>query len=255
MKKSMIAVFAGLMSAAALADVTSDVTISFSTPGKDRYADNEVVCPGECYALVWTPKGSEFTGFNADGSVIPPSKMGVVGKFAEDGRCPDVSLQVDSAWVYEITKGTEGTWSVYLLDTRRYPTVKDADGNDIVDTSATPTVGDYTKVNGYGKVATLSGSDFTTGSAAGSVSVTTGSALPPNASDLKVTGIDVDGDNVFIRVTGSLSCLQYQLKSGTTPNDLAAPADGSTQYGADKGEMVIIRKKKSGAQFFQVNRK
>ena len=255
MKKSVIAAFAGLMSAAVFADVSEIVTVSFSSAGPDYYNDGAQVVDGECYALVWTPEGETFAGINADGTAIAPSKVALVAPIAAGGRCPNANFQIDKAYVDSVTGGNAGTWSVYLLDTRRYPTVKDADGNDVIDTSATPTVGDKTKVNGYGKVATLSDGSMASGSASGTVSVTTGSAAPDAAANLKVKSIDVDGDNVYIRVTGSLSCLQYALQTGDAPNALDIPEADKAQYGKDDGEMLFIRPKKPGAQFFKVNRK
>ena len=252
MKKSMIAVFAGLMSVAAFAAINDTVIVSFSTPGPDRYADGSEVLPGEVYALVWTPAGKEFEGINADGTAVGDSKVALLAPVAEGGRCPNVNFQVDSAWVTTITEKKEGTWSVYLLDTRKYPTVKDEDGNDVVDKTGTPTVGGAT-VNGYGAVAALSGVSMASGAASGAVAVTTGSATPGAASNLKVKDIKFVGDKVFIYVKGSLACLQYELKSGDEPGALAAPADGRAQYGTGDDNMVIIRQKKPGAQFFQVN--
>ena len=254
MKKSMIAVFAGLMSVAALADINNTVLVSFSTPGPDHYADGVKVIDGEIYALVWTPKGEEFAGINADGTAVAPSKVALLAPIASGGKCPCANFQIDEAYVASITGGAEGTWGVYLLDTRRYPTVKDAEGNDVVDKTGTPTVGGAT-VNGYGAVATLTGGSMASGAASGAVAVTTGSAAPAAASNLKVNDIKFVGDNVYIYVTGSLSCLQYELKSGSEPGALAAPADGKAQYGTGDDNMVIITPKKPGAQFFQVNRK
>ena len=48
----------------------TDYVATFSTPGPDRYADGTVVADGECYALVWSPKGSTFAGFSADGTTV-----------------------------------------------------------------------------------------------------------------------------------------------------------------------------------------
>ena len=254
MKKSMIAVFAGLMSVAAFAEVNDIVFLSFSTSSNECYADGSQVIPGEVYALVWTPAGSEFAGINADGTAIAPSKVALLAPIANK-ECQNVNFQADTTWVNGITDGREGTWSVYLLDTRRYPTVKDAEGNDVVDKSGTPTVGGNA-VNGYGAVATLAGEGMSiSGAASGAVAVTTGSAAPAAASNLKVRDIKFIGDNVYIYVTGSLSCLQYELKSGNEPGALAAPADGKAQYGTGDDNMVIITPKKPGAQFFKVNRK
>ena len=253
MKKSVIAVFAGLMSAAVFAAINDTVIVSFSTPGPDRYADGVEVLDGECYALVWTRDNAEFAGINADGTAVgDDNKVVLIAPIASGHRCPNANFQIDGTYASQFSGGK---WSVYLLDTRRYPTVKDAEGNDVIDKTGTPTVGGKT-VNGYGAVATLSGDNkMSSGAASGAVSVTTGSAAPTAASNLKVNDIKFVGDNVYIYVTGSLSCLQYELKSGSEPDALSAPADGKAQYGTGDDNMVIITPKKPGAQFFKVNRK
>ena len=64
----MLALLAG-MQAEALSSI-QDRLLRFSTPGPDRYADGSLVLDGECYALVWSPKGTAFAGFNADGTVV-----------------------------------------------------------------------------------------------------------------------------------------------------------------------------------------
>ena len=254
MKKSMVAVIAGLVSAAVFADVSDIVTVSFSTPGPDRYADGEQVLDNECYALVWTPEGAEFAGINADGTAVAPSKVALKAAVAAGGKCPNVNFQIDSAYIKAVTEDKAGTWGVYLLDTRKYATdengvvLTDAAGKKIVES-----VGGKA-VNGYGSVATLTGGDMSSGAASGAVSVTSASATPAGASNLKINDIKFVGDNVYLYVSGSLSCLQYGVQAGDKPNELSA-ADDKVQYGNDSGEMIIIRPKKPGAQFFKVNRK
>ena len=254
MKKSMVAVFAGLVSAAAFAGM-DNVLVTFSTVGPDYYADGSQVEPGECYALVWTPSGSTFAGINADGTAAGDSKVVIAAPVAtKDGNCPPVTFQVDENYARD--NYPNGTWGVYLLDTRRYKTndkdeiIKGEDGKPIVER-----VGDKTKVNGYGPVAVLDGTQMNATSASASVSVVSGSESPASAANLKITKIDFDGDNVVLHLTGSLSCLQYAVQSGDKPNELAAPADGKAQYGKDDGEMIMYTPKKPGAQFFKVNRK
>ena len=254
MKKSVIAGFACLMSAATFAGM-DNILVTFSTPGPDAYADGTLVLDGECYALVWTRSGSTFAGINADGTAVgDDSKVVIAAPVAKNHRCPSITYQIDSDYAAE--KGyTNGTWGVYLLDTRRYKAdangviLTDANGNKIVDS-----VGGST-VNGYGEVKTLSSTKMASDAAGSAVSVSTTSAAPTSAANLKINDIKFIGDNVYLYVTGSLSCMSYELKAGDAPNSLAAPADGKAQYGADEGEMIIVTPKKPGAQFFRVNRK
>ena len=77
-----------------------DKVARFSTPGPDCYADGTLVVDGECYALVWSPKGSTFAGFSADGSLyayqsdlvsmtVPRAR--VIGLPDEQGILPHLS--------------------------------------------------------------------------------------------------------------------------------------------------------------------
>ena len=253
MKKSVIAGIAGLACAAAFAGM-DNVLVSFSTPGIDTYADGEQVRDGECYALVWTPSGSMFAGINADGTPVGDSKIAIAAPIAKDGKCPPVTFQIDED--YAKANFPNGTWGVYLLDTRRFATdaegviLKDSEGKPIVES-----VGGST-VNGYSEVAALSGSDKkVAGGTSAGVSVTTTSASPASAAGLKITDIKFIGDNVRLTVSGSLSCLAYEVQSGDKPNALEAPEDGKAQYGTGDDTMYIYTPKKPGAQFFKVNRK
>ena len=252
MKKSLVAVFAGLMSAAAFAGM-NNVLVSFSTVGPDKYADGTTVVDGECYALVWTPTGSAFAGINADGTAAGDSKVAIAAPVAKDGKCPPVTFQIDEGYAAANYPG--GTWGVYMLDTRRFKT--DADGVIIKDENGNAEVASVGGkiVNGFGAVQTLSSGNMTSASADASVSAVTTSVAPDKAADLKINDIKFIGDNVYIYVSGSLSCLQYGLQSGDKPDNLSEAADGKAQYGNDNGEMIIVTPKKPGAQFFKVNRK
>ncbi|MBR3221406.1 MAG: hypothetical protein IKF72_04170 [Kiritimatiellae bacterium] len=252
MKKSLVAVFAGLMSAAAFAGM-NNVLVSFSTVGPDKYADGTTVVDGECYALVWTPTGSAFAGINADGTAAGDSKVAIAAPVAKDGKCPSVTFQIDESYAAANFPG--GTWGVYLLDTRKFKT--DDDGVIIKDENGKAEVESVGGkiVNGFGAVQTLSDGKMASASADASVSTVTTSVAPEKAADLKINDIKFIGDNVYLYVSGSLSCLQYGLQSGDKPDNLSDAADGKTQYGNDDGDMIIITPKKPGAQFFKVNRK
>ena len=67
-----------------------DKLARFSTPGPDCYTDGTIVMDGECYALVWSPAGTTFSGFNADGTAASSrDRVVLAGELAQDGRCPD----------------------------------------------------------------------------------------------------------------------------------------------------------------------
>lgn len=253
MKKSVMAVFAGLVSAAAFAGM-NNVLVSFSTVGPDLYADGTQVCDGEYYALVWTPENSTFAGINADGTPVGDSKIAIKAPVAKDGKCPYITFQIDEDYAAANFPG--GTWGVYLLDTRKFVAdedgviQKDVDGKPIVES-----VGNASAVvNGYGAVATISDPNKVSAAASQAVNAATASVAPAGAESLKITDIKFVGDNVQLTVTGALPCLQYEVQSGDKVGGLAAPADGTARYGK-VGEMYIYTPKKPGAQFFKVNRK
>ena len=231
----------------------NNVVITFSTKGPDRYADGSVVRDGEHYALVWTPSGAAFGGIGADGEAVAPSKIALSAPVATKGRCPQVKFELDETFVAKNYPG--GTWGVYLLDTRRYATdangvvLKDADGKDVV-----AGVGGKA-VNGYGAVRTTGSSQFVSASAAGTVRSEKPGEIPEEGRNLRIRDIRLVGDNVHLYVSGTMSCLRYGVRTGATPDALAAPADGDTQYGNDGDDMIIVTPKKDGARFFGVGSK
>ena len=103
----------------------------FSTYGDDCWMDaggTNAVAAGECYALVWKQDGATFTGLPA----VPPNpndpyalgeEVWLVDYFpvaeldAAKGRmrCPEQTIGIGSLPAWE---AQNGTWTVYLLDTR-----------------------------------------------------------------------------------------------------------------------------------------
>ena len=112
----IMAVAAVVMCAACAFGSMQDKLARFSTPGPDRYADGSIVVDGECYALVWSPAGTAFAGFNADGTPVSSrDRVVLAGALAQDGKCRDAVFQIPAA-EYEALKG--GEWAVCLVDTR-----------------------------------------------------------------------------------------------------------------------------------------
>lgn len=263
MKKSAIAVFAGLMSVATFAGM-NNVLVTFSTVGPDHYADGSQVEPGEVYALVWTRAGHEFQGVDARGNAVDPENNKVVIKApvaTEKGNCPLITFQVDEDYANNNYKdketGSLGTWGVYLLDTRKFKADEDGvilkgeDGKPIVESVGLKTG----VVNGYGAVATLASADKASVDASTSINAATTSVVPDGASNLKIESMDLRDGQVWLTVSGSSSCLQYGVSSGSSPDSLTPVTGGNTQYGKDGELMTIVTPMKSGTQFFKVNRK
>ena len=116
MKKSVLFVMSAALAFAANA-AQNDSLVTFSTKGPDKYADGTTVLDGECYALVWTPKGSAGAVVAANGTV-QGGEIVLTAPVAKNGRCPKVVFEVDAGLV--ASRYNDGTWNVYLLDTRRY---------------------------------------------------------------------------------------------------------------------------------------
>ena len=112
MKKLLIAGFAA---ASVLALGAAEyVSVSFSTVGPDKYADQTTVLDGECYALVAST--GEFGGFNVDGSLKSASdKLLVALPLANKGKCDPVIFNIEATLIPE-----KSTLGLYLLDTRKF---------------------------------------------------------------------------------------------------------------------------------------
>ena len=105
--------------------------LKFSTQGIDCWVDGDetnAVETGECYALVWKAKGATFDGLpmrppNPDDPYALGNDVWLVDYFpvaeldAKTGRmrCPEVLFSPGDLPLWETQNGT---WTVYLLDTR-----------------------------------------------------------------------------------------------------------------------------------------
>ena len=254
MKNTIAAMSVSIVAAAALAGTAfaaaNDAVVEFSTRGPDRYADGTAVLDGECYALVWTPSGSSGVSVSADGSASG-GEMVLVAPVARGGRCPKVFFEVDAGDIASKYRG--GTWGVLLLDTRRWG----ADG------TARPagTVGGRARlVNATGMV---SGGDVgvasgaTTAAALSAATAGTASSVPSGTPQPRITGMRVDGANVFVTVKGTVPYLQYGLAEGSAPGAVGDSADSATRTGADApdDEIVLVAPARKGSAFFKVNRR
>ena len=242
MKKTLMAGLVGLLATTTFAGM-DNLVVTFGTVGPDKYADGTTVVDGEYYALVWTPDGSTFAGFNADGSAVAPSQVALKAALAKDGKCPTVCFQLTED---ELTAYKGGTWAVYMLDTRVFPKATTADATD--DAATADAAEDATVTHGYGEVATLNGKF----AVASSSSAATANVLPADKSDAKITGIRVADGKVFITISGTSSAAKYALNAGDTPN---ATAEAEAKQGDTTGDVIFVRDAKAGGEFFSINRK
>ena len=234
MKKTIAFLFA-LMTAAVFAGM-NDLLITFSTPGPDKYADGKEVLVGERYALFFT---------DADGKLGDEPVL--VYRTKEKGRCTPVLFMVDEATV-ETNNYKNGTWSVYLLDTRDFE--KDSTGNTIAEFGKDEKL-EYSVKTQATDATTIVESSMDSAAATSAVSFTDSDIPRP-----KVTGIKVDSAYVYITVKDVVPCLEYTLQSGSNAKDFAIPEgvvkDDET---STVKEITLTVPKTEGAQFFKVTTK
>ncbi len=228
----------------------SNLLVTFSTPGPDRYADGSTVLDGERYALVYV-RGS-FGGIAADGRAVDADDAVVaVLSRAEKGRCPTTVFQVPS----ELAKTlTGGSYAVYLLDTRLAPAANGvarlapADARTGLPTAIAKTTEVATKI-----VADAYAGTRATGVAAKEAAVAT--AVPADAPQPVVKSIRVEGAYVYITVAGTIPSLQYNVAGGVTPDRLTSvvgtPAQGAASVDE---EITIVAPAQADGGFFRVQR-
>ena len=252
MKKILVSACAALAAAAALAGM-NNVVISFSTPGTDTYSDGMAVRDGERYALVWTPSGSEFAGINSDGKAAGDSKVVISAPIASGGRCPPVLFEVDGDYVS--ANYPNGTWSVVLLDTRVFK-IDAETGRPVVDEATNLRVvsscGAAGVANGYGVVGSakaVSGGDV---ASAGGVAAAAGAVSSDTPAPV-VKGIGFDGDYVYVTISGTSPAHTYSLMGGATPDKIAEGAADPADFGSATQDIILVKPKKAGGEFFKVN--
>jgi hypothetical protein len=232
----------------------NDLLVSFSTKGPDTYADGSTVIDGECYALVWTPNNVASATIAADGTASDGAQIVLVAPIAKNGKCPNVVYRVNAKRVE--TEFANGSWSVYLLDTRKYS--YDEDGNQVVTLAGLKSDGAVKLVNATSKVgdATLSASAGDNVSLASAVATAadTGSSLPADVPQPTISGIEVKGGNVYVTVANAAPYLTYDLSTGDTP-DAVTESVQKPRTGGDDGKVILVAPAKEGGAFFRVNRK
>ena len=248
--KISVMLAAAAIAGAALA-AQNDALVSFSTKGPDKYADGATVIDGECYALVWTAPGSAGLTVAADGTATG-GEIVLVAPVAKGGKCPKVVFEVDAGDMAKKYRG--GSWSVLLLDTRRW-------GADGVARPAGLVSGRLGIVNATGAVS--GGSVGVAAASSSSVSAisaavaSASTAVPEGAPRPTITGIRVEGANVFVTVKGTVPYLQYGLTAGDEPGAVTDSVSEVPQTGAaaPDEEIVLVAPAKAGGAFFKVGRK
>lgn len=207
---------------------------SYSSRGVDCYADGTPVADGECYALVFTKQGCEFSGFKADGSLVNPQNdsVALLMPLAENGRCPLVTLKLDENYMLDHANDSK---AVYLLDTRR------ADGVPAGTDGSRPL-----RVNRYSRLPDSSLSVKQTSQRVGpglmaAGASTSGSVIlkADSAADQRdvpkpvITSVRVEDGVMIIRARETVDYVTYGVLGGADPAVLTEsvaerPQDGET---------------------------
>ncbi len=243
----------------------------FSTPGPDRYADGSIVRDGECYALVWSPAGTTFSGFNADGTAVSSrDRVVLAGALALGGRCRDAIFQIPAKDYAELQGGE---WAVCLVDTRMMNGVpagvqngKPLRVNRWGIISGGVTITDAGSSTGLRLAASnTTESDNTVGTAPRAVLGGRGatalpvrannlSAVPPNLLPPQITAIELADGEVWLGVDGTVPYLSYTIISGEKPNDLKPDYFSEVVDGDASSEIAIGTVQSVKRRFFKVKR-
>jgi hypothetical protein len=268
MMKRTVSLICLLLSGMVFADM-ADKVLRFSTAGTDRYADGSVVMDGECYALVWSPKGTAFSGFNADGTPVSSAdRVVLAGALALNGRCRDSLFQIPAAEYAELEGGE---WAVCLVDTRNVygVPVGAQDGKPLrVNrwglvqsgvTVETPSKMTTAAKSGRAKLAATGGtrsvaSDGGLGETVPPVRANRLSAVPPNLAPPQITAIEVADGEVWLAVKDTVPYLSYTIISGSEPGNLKTDYFSEVIDGEAGEEIAIGTVQSVNRRFFKVKR-
>ena len=256
-----------MLSGVAFSDI-SDMVLRFSTPGIDRYADGSAVVDGECYALVWSPKGSVFSGFNADGSAISSQdRVVLAAPLARGGKCRNALFQIPEEEYAELEGGE---WAVCLVDTRTASGIPAG-----VKDNVPLRVNRWGVVDGGVKIEPASASALTVlpsaakrasssaslaavppdGSAAAGVCASTVSAVPDSVKPPRITGLDLlENGEVWLEVADTVPFLSYTIISGSKPGNLQEDSCSEVVDGKSGANISIGTAQSSDCRFFKVVR-
>lgn len=187
----------------------ANTLISFSTTGPDKYADGAVVLNGEWYALVWSSDGN-FEGITAECKAVDPNDaVVIVAPLAKGGKCPFTVFQIDSK---SPNCKSDGTYSVYLLDTRNADKTAVAAAKDGKPASVNATLAS----ENFTAASALAGSVESKGAAGGEW----GESSVANLKQPKITAFKVNGAKVEITVSDLVPAVKYNVLMGATVDKL-----------------------------------
>ena len=260
--RKCLALCVGLLCTAVFASM-EDRVLRFSTPGPDCYADGTLVADGECYALVWSPKGATFAGFNADGTAISANDRVVfAAPLALEGKCRDSLFQIPADEYAELEGGE---WAVCLVDTRMANGVPAGVANNAplrvnrwgavrnevkISTASTLVLDSIAAPKAGGRSLLAAAAPSEAGVCAGTLSAVPDSVKPPT-----ITGLDVlDSGEVWLEVADTVPFLSYTIISGSEPGNLQEDGCAEVVDGKSGGKILIGTAQSSDCRFFRVKR-
>lgn len=255
--KSVFAATVFAFSSGVCAGTIDDMVLRFSTPGPDRYADGTIVPDGECYALVWSPDGKSFSGFNADGTAASAlDRVVLAGPLALGGRCRDSLFQIDASY----TNYVGGTWAVCLVDTRRANGVPAGvkDGKPV-------RVNRWGIVGGGVSAAPASASALTPAdsapkrstmvASAGGGRASTLSKVPASLKQPTITELQVSDGVASLWVADTVDWLTYTIESSDSLGNFSKDAYADKCDGVGEGYEILLETDALGTtRFFRVTR-
>lgn len=218
-----------------------DKRLLMSTPGPDMYADGTPVLNNEMYALIWIRDGFSFAGMKSNGELVDPVNNILHGAIplAEgypDSHCPLIQSVIKGEVIRSKYQG--GSFSLFLLDTRRYG----SDGT--VSVGSLPLL----SVNGYDSVL-----ENASDNGKGQVDPTEISLLettpPENVSMASITSIipATKIDNAFIElsVVNTDDTIVYSIEYGDSVDSIGDKQ--STPQNGKTGETIQFRIPQDGS--------
>lgn len=214
-----------------------DLLVTLSAKETLTYKNNEKV-NDEVVALVWTPQGATFGGFLADGSTKGADSKVLARIVVKNGLFETTTFQID-AGVAEQMKLTQGTFALYLLDTR------DATGKTVVENGATDLAQATIPVNYTAKI--LEGAAETTaggiatslesaGATSGKIVAEGQTELPIDEAQLApiIRSAKVEDGMFKVTIEKAKPYMAYGLTVGTTPakadmKPVGKPVSGATE--------------------------
>lgn len=226
-----------------------DQFLVFSTPGPDRYADGQSARDGEYYAVVCSPSGGSFAGFDSAGNLVDPQRDFLVCRLplAKNGHCPRTTLAVPA-------NSLSGNVQIVLMDTRRPVTETPSE----LPATYANDAGGYV-VRGWSVTAGGSAASVANGAAiVGTGATTAVSTERPDASGIpqpRITGFEVRDGYVTLRVADTAPGVYYTVQqAGRISSGFRPPVlDAFAQAGVSEGEIVIRAPVIEGsAAFFKI---